>query len=84
MSARTAMPAPSGDFGRAHHISYSTYLFHVPLVYALVPALVEAAGWAPYSTFIFAPVGTLCVAYVSYQVIERPFLSSNDTIHSVT
>jgi peptidoglycan/LPS O-acetylase OafA/YrhL len=55
-------------------ISYSLYLWHLPLIIGSQPFF---AGWAPVSHLLAnLGVATLAVgvAYLSYQVIERPFL----------
>lgn len=58
-------------FGR---ISYSTYVLHVPIVFALAPALLLQLGWNLHWQFVVAPLATLALAYVTYHTIEMPFL----------
>jgi peptidoglycan/LPS O-acetylase OafA/YrhL len=49
------------------HISYSLYVWHNPIILAIAPFF---AGIPILARFIFA----FPVAYVSYQLVERPFL----------
>jgi peptidoglycan/LPS O-acetylase OafA/YrhL len=49
-------------------ISYSLYLWHLPVLHAMIPAFVEA----PMTLRI---AGAFVFAYLSYQLVERPFLN---------
>jgi peptidoglycan/LPS O-acetylase OafA/YrhL len=56
-------------------ISYSLYLWHSPLIFGAVPlfsGLPDAARVA--CTFAFAAFVVIPFAYLSYQLVERPFL----------
>ena len=52
--------------------SYSLYLWHIPVITAIYPDVVE-----PSSFIVFLPIALgacLAVAFASYYVIESPFL----------
>ncbi len=49
-------------------ISYSLYMWHLPIIHPLIPAL------ASLTLKLRVPLAFL-VAYLSYQLVERPFLS---------
>jgi peptidoglycan/LPS O-acetylase OafA/YrhL len=55
-------------------ISYSTYLLHVPIVYALSPALITTLGLPLAWQLVLAPAATIALAYLTYHTIEKPFL----------
>lgn len=56
-------------------ISYSLYLWHLPILQGLVPPF---DGWALPLRLLAIPV----VAYASYQLVERPFLKRRHTTTS--
>lgn len=61
-------PATYGDF------SYGIYLFHFPLVQALV-----ALGWfatSPYYTLLVAVAAIVIIAILSWYFIEKPFIEA--------
>ena len=61
-----------GNFGRFGDFSYGIYILHFPLLQSLV-----AIGWfrqAPFATLLGACAAVLAVAFVSWHVVERPFL----------
>ncbi len=51
-------------------ISFSLYLWHLPIIHALIPELIN-----PHLTTLRRLPLAFLVAYLSYQFVERPFLS---------
>lgn len=54
--------------------SYSLYLFHVPIVYAIAPALLDSLGVNVSWNVLAAPIGSLACGMILYTLIEAPFL----------
>lgn len=48
-------------------ISYSLYLWHLPVLHAMIPAFADAS-------MTLRIAGAFVFAYLSYQLVERPFL----------
>jgi len=56
-------------------ISYSLYLWHLPLLEATERHVIRLAPWLRLSLIAgVALLGALPLAYLSYQLVERPFL----------
>lgn len=67
-------------------ISYSIYLWHVPVMQAMTPLLLPHSGvYAMFAERIVLGgiVLTFIVAYMSYQLVERPFFSARKQAHDL-
>lgn len=57
-------------------ISYSVYLLHVPVVYALAPYVLRALGYPEPWLVVVGPVLSIALAALTFRFIETPFLQS--------
>jgi peptidoglycan/LPS O-acetylase OafA/YrhL len=74
---RILLASPTRMIGQ---VSYSLYLFHLPVLYGAGRAAVAlgfvGAGWAPHLLIIFFGLcGGLAIASVSFWLIERPSIA---------
>lgn len=68
-SAAALAPRPLAWVGR---VSYSTYLYHMPLVLLMGKLLPGFGGWMAFPLYLAALMG---VSWLSYRFVERPFLA---------
>jgi len=57
-------------------VSYSTYLYHMPLVLLMGKLLPGFGGWAALPAYLAALMG---VSWLSWRFVERPFLARRRT-----
>lgn len=73
--------ASASKIGRKTDISYGIYLFHFPVIQALI--LCIAFDWNVWASLTLLPILTLCVAvplaWVSWRFVEKPSISFSRT-----
>ncbi len=70
-----------GNWGYFGDLSYGVYIWHFPLIQALIAMGVFEAS--PWGGFLLTLLGVLTLAWLSWHVVERPFLRRNSHYRKV-